>query len=151
AAHAPKEEEQQAGQRVSSTVHEAAHPACKLEAFRDCASLVLLAFRTISLITMQIIRGSVCRRPNNLPIAFNQIETDLCVRYSRTAVQQQSIEGIRIQKIERAHHNIGRQMLAIVTYADAAHPGREGTLNTCDGIFNNNAAIARYSDAFRGE
>lgn len=61
---------------------------------------------------------------------------------------QQIVEGVRIQQVESPHHNIGRQMLAMATHADAAHPRSPGALDTRDGIFYNNAAGWRYAETF---
>ena len=40
-----------------------------------------------------------------------------------SAILQQIVEDVRVQKVERSHHNICRQMLAILAHADAFHSG----------------------------
>jgi len=76
------------------------------------------------------------------------IVSSLCIDCSRSAILQHVVEGVCIQKVARPHHDIGRQMLAIVTYADAAHPRSAGALNTRDRILNNNALVWGHPNAF---
>lgn len=60
-----------------------------------------------------------------------------------TTDPEQAIEGILIQKVERSHHNIGRQMLAVLTHADAFHPGGSRRFDAVLGVFYNDAMFER--------
>jgi hypothetical protein len=60
-----------------------------------------------------------------------------------TAVPEQAIEGVFIQKVERSHQNISRQMLAILAHADAFHSGGPRGLDAVLGVFYNDATLRR--------
>ena len=66
-------------------------------------------------------------------------------------VSQQSVENIRIQELERWHHHICRQKLAILAYAYAFHPGGAGCFDTVLRVFDNNAMLGRDTQIGGGD
>jgi len=60
-----------------------------------------------------------------------------------TAGPEQAIEGGLIEKVERTHHNVCRQVLAILAHADAFHSGGVCGFDTVLGVFNNDAMLGR--------
>jgi hypothetical protein len=97
-------------------------------------------------------RGSFVRRTAALGSAFCLFREDRVVNSLRhTAVPEQAIEGPLIQKVERSHHNISRQMLAILAHADAFHPGGTRSIDTVLGIFYNDATLGRDAQFGAGD
>jgi hypothetical protein len=60
-----------------------------------------------------------------------------------SAIQRQIVEGVRVQKVQRAHHNISSQMFASLAHADAFHSGGARGFDAVLGIFYNDAMLGR--------
>jgi len=60
-----------------------------------------------------------------------------------SAIPQQIVEGVRVQKVERSHHHICRQKLAILAYTDAFHSGGAGGFDAVLRVFYNDAMLGR--------
>jgi len=58
-----------------------------------------------------------------------------------TAVPEQPIVGLLVQKVERSHHDISGQMLVIPADADAFHSGRTRGFDAVRGIFYDDAML----------
>ncbi len=63
------------------------------------------------------------------------------------AALQQLVERVRLQKVKGLHHDIGGQMLPVVTYADALHACIARSLNAGDGVLYDDAPAGRCADS----
>jgi len=96
-------------------------------------------------------RGFV-RRTAALGSAFCPFREDRVVNSLRhTAVPEQAIEGLLIQKVERSHHNTSRQVLAILANADAFHSCGTRSFDAVLGIFYNIAMLGRDTQFGSGD
>ena len=72
------------------------------------------------------------------------MELDICC--GEALALQQPFERVRVQKFEGRYDHIGGEMLTIVAYADASHPGASSSFDAGDRIFHDNAPLGRCAN-----